>query len=140
MAIQIRRGASKDFDESKMVQGELAVTLDTDEFYYKGGTVKKVQEALTFDTHPIEDSANPVTSSGIHSEFEKFDNALSQKVSTRQYKNGIESIQNQLTYKANRSDLIAEIASRMNADMAIRNAMVFFDAEGYLCFKDYLDE
>jgi len=65
MAIQLRRGQEADFDESKLAQGEVAITVDTDEMFYKGANVKKVQEALEFDSTPTANSTNPVTSGGI---------------------------------------------------------------------------
>ena len=67
MAIQLRRGQEADFDESKLAQGEVAITVDTDEMFYKGSSVKKVQEALEFDSTPTTNSTNPVTSEGIKS-------------------------------------------------------------------------
>lgn len=88
MAIQMRRGAEADFDPSKMVSGEIAITTDTDKMFYKGGSnVEEVQKKLTFDTAPTSESGNPITSGGVY-------------------------------------EAVAPIAYQ-----------VYFDGEGYLCFK-----
>lgn len=45
MAIQVRRGSAADFDGTKLLPGELAVCLDTNELYYKGTEAVKVATA-----------------------------------------------------------------------------------------------
>ncbi len=42
MAIQMRRGASTDYDASKMLAGEIAIFTDTDELVFKGTNSKKI--------------------------------------------------------------------------------------------------
>lgn len=53
MAIQLRRGAKADYDASRMLPGEAAVFLDTEEMVFKGNTnsVRLLgNNAQSFDT------------------------------------------------------------------------------------------
>ena len=53
MAIQVRRGSASDFDGTQLLPAELAVCLDTDEMYFKGGSrSNKVSRATCVATTP----------------------------------------------------------------------------------------